>query len=96
LKKILKDAKKCELSWIDDNLSRNDAFHSILNDGEITQVIKLFRVLHFKKSKLSDNGKHLHKADEKIYKECAKLLSSELSSILKTDNSDILSLVVED
>lgn len=94
-KSMLSKVKGEKLPWIENNLERNDSFHEILNDGDIQRIVVLFRTLHSRQLELSDCGKHLPKADERIYKECSKLLCSEFSSILNLPQSDILSVVLD-
>ncbi|MBQ8860509.1 MAG: hypothetical protein IJ015_04125 [Ruminococcus sp.] len=95
LKKILTDIKGEQLSWIENNLERSEFFHSIINDGEIKQVALLFVTLHKHQNELSLRGKRLQKTDERIYKDCSKLLCSEFSSILKLEHNEVLSLILD-
>ena len=95
LKSMLNKVKGEQFSWIENNLERNECFHAILNDGDIQQIVVLFRTLHSRFLELSDCGKHLQKADERIYKECSKLLCSEFSSILNLEQSDVLSIILD-
>ncbi len=93
-KSILSKAKKDELSWCNNNFERNDKFHAILNDGDIKENIKLLRALNKRANELHKIGKHLPKADERIFKECSKLVCAEISLILSIDNSEVLPLVL--
>lgn len=95
LKKMLCDIKSEELPWIDNNLERSDSFHAILNDGEIRQVVVLFRTLHKHLLQLSSSGRRLQKADERVYKDCSKLLCSEFALILNMEQSEVLSLLLD-
>ncbi len=95
LRKLLSNIKSEQLPWVDNNLERSEKFHAILSDGEIGQVVVLFRTLHKQYLQLCERGKRLQKADERIYKECSKLLCSEFSSILKLENSAVLSLILD-
>lgn len=95
LKSMLNKAKGEQLPWIENNLERNEHFHSILNDGDVQRIVVLFRTLHSRSLELSSRGKHLQKADERIYKDCSKLLCSEFSSILNLPQSDVLSVILD-
>ncbi len=94
LKSIMSQSKKEKLDWIDNNFERNDEFHAILSDGDIKENIKLLRALNLRANELQKIGKHLPKADERIFKECSKLVCSEISLILSMENSEILPLVL--
>ena len=95
LHKLLSDLKDSKAEWIDNNLERNEKYHEILNNGDIKEIVKLTRTLHDRLQELSQNGRHLPKADERIYKDCSKLLCSEFSSILKLEQSQVLSLILD-
>lgn len=95
LTNMLSDIKGESIPFIENNLERNDVYHAILNDGDIKEIVKLFRTLHSRQLELAGRGKHLPKADERLYKDCSRLLCSELNTILNLENSEILSLLVE-
>ena len=95
LHKLLSDFKDSKAEWIDNNLERNEKYHEILNNGDIKEIVKLTRTLHDRLQELSQNGRHLPKADDRIYKDCSKLLCSEFSSILKLEQSQVLSLILD-
>ena len=92
---MLKKVRNEQLPWIDNNLERSEQYHKILSDGDIESVVVLFRTLHAQLLKLSGIGKHLPKTDERLYKECSKLLCSEFSSILNLEHSDVLSIILD-
>lgn len=95
LHKLLSDIKDSKFDWIENNLERNEKFHEILNDGNIKENVKLLRTLHARSQDLSLKGRHLQKADERIYKDCSKLLCSEFSSILNIEQSQVVSMVLD-
>ncbi len=95
LKKILAELKHAQLEWIDNNLERSERYHAVVNDGDIKENIKLLRTLYSRQCELLERGKQLPKSDERIYKECSKLLCSEFSFILDLEHSEILALILE-
>ena len=95
LKSILLKAKGVQIEWIDNNLQRTEHFHEILNDGEILRVVALFRTLHLRQKELSDRGRHLPKTDERVYKDCSRLLCSEFSAILNLAQSEVMSVIID-
>ncbi len=95
LKIMLEKVKGEQLQWVDNNLERSEQYHKILNDGDVERVVVLFRTLHAYLQKLADRGKHLPKADERLYKECSKLLCCEFSSILNLEQGEVLSVILD-
>ncbi len=95
LREILSKVKGERLDWISDYQLRTQMFQQILSEGDIVEIIKLIRALHTYQLELSNRGKRLVKSDERIYKECAKLLCSEISLILKIEKSEILPLILD-
>lgn len=84
-KLIIEHAKKELLSWDASYIDRNEYFSSIISDGEISKMISLYCTLDSKLQELSELGKGLKKSDERIYKECSRILSREISFIMDTD-----------
>ncbi len=95
LRSMLVKAKEKELDWIDNNFQRNESYHEILNDGDVQRIIALYRTLHLRLLELARRGKHLPKSDERLYKECQKLLCSEFALILNIEHSEVLSIMLD-
>ena len=85
LEKILGDAKKVELEWKENYLERSEYFQSLINCGEISCMTALFYTLYRKASELNESGKGLKKSDERIYKECTRILGRTVANIMGTD-----------
>ena len=94
LKTMMQDAKKEQLEWVDNHLRRSEIFHEILNEGEIARVLVLFKTLNARSVLLSKENKHLPKTDERIYKECQKLLCCEFSAILEIEQSEVITFIL--
>lgn len=95
LKKMMSNAKDEQLEWVDNHLRRNEVFHEILNEGEIPRILVLFKTLNSRCVMLSEENKRLPKTDERIYKECQKLLCCEFSAILDIDQSEVISFILD-
>ncbi len=96
LRRLIDESAKQNVEWIDNNLERAQVYRDILADGDFKMNIKLLRTLHARSLSLLENGRHLPKSDERIYKDCSKLIGSELSSILDMDQTEVLQLILSD
>ena len=94
LKSMVKNSDNEQIEWIDNHMRRSEVFHEILNEGEIPRVLVLFRTLNARSVMMSKENKHLPKSDERIYKECQKLLCSEFSAILDIEQSEALYIML--
>ena len=94
LKAMIKNAKNDQIKWVDNHLRRSELFHEILSEGEIPRILVLFKILNARSVVLSKENKHLPKTDERIYKECQKLLCSEISAILNVEQNEALNIML--
>lgn len=93
---LIKETADEKIEWIDDTLDRAKAYHDILVDGDIKGNIKLMRTLHDRHILLSQAGKHLPKADDRIYKDCVKLVTAQLMHILSLEQDEVLALILRE
>ena len=93
LKSIIKASKKELLKWDASYIDRNEYFSSIVSDGEISKMLSLYFTLNSKLQEMSAIGKGLKKSDERIYKECSRILARELSYIMDTDIDQALDVL---
>lgn len=94
LKAMIKNAKNDQIEWVDNHIRRSELFHEILSEGEIPRILVLFKTLNARSVVLSKENKHLPKTDERIYKECQKLLCSEISAILNVEQNEALNIIL--
>ena len=94
LKAMIQNAKKEQIEWVDNHIRRSELFHEILNEGEIPRILVLFKTLNARSVTLAQENKHLPKTDERIFKECQKLLSSEISAILNVEQNEALNIML--
>ena len=94
LKAMIKNAKNDQIEWVDNHIRRSELFHEILNEGEIPRILVLFKTLNARSVTLAQENKHLPKTDERIFKECQKLLSSEISAILNVEQNEALNIML--
>ena len=94
LKAMIQNAKKEQIEWVDNHIRRSELFHEILNEGEIPRILVLFKTLNARSVMLAQENKHLPKTDERIFKECQKLLCSEISAILNVEQNEALNILL--
>ena len=94
LKAMIQNAKKEQIEWVDNHIRRSELFHEILNEGEIPRILVLFKTLNARSVMLAQENKHLPKTDERIFKECQKLLCSEISAILNVEQNEALNIIL--
>ena len=92
--KFIKEVDSEEVLWIDNNIERTQVYREIIADGELKKNIRLLRALSRRSVSLLEEGKHLPKSDERIYKECSKLISHEISFIMQLDIDEALQLAL--
>lgn len=92
--KLMKEVDSEEVLWIDNNIERTQVYREIIADGELKKNIRLLRTLNRRSINLIEMGKHLPKSDERIFKECSKLISHELSSIMQLSPDEALKLAL--
>ncbi len=96
LKQLLAEVDVENVEWIENNLERAQIYRDILADGDIKMNIRLLRTLRIRQNTMLQSGRHLSKSDERIYKDCSKLLSSELSIVLNIEHDQVLQLVLNE
>lgn len=96
LKMLLSQVNGDGVEWIENNLERSQVYRDILADGDMKNNIRLLRTLHARSLHLSAAQRHLPKADERIYKDCTKLIVSQLSTILEIEQDQVLQMALFD
>lgn len=91
----LETAVKADYIWIDNDADRKVGFRKIIEDGEIGQMLVLFKSLYFHRDKQAENGKKLHVADERMLKSVDKVLCDVFSYVLKVPRDDVTSSIEE-
>ncbi len=94
LREILKDADCESIDWIENSLERVQTYRRILADGDIKTNITLLRTLHLRNLSVLEKGRHLPSSDERIYKDCLRLITSEFASIMHMEHDDVIKLIL--
>ena len=96
MKCLLEKVPGEKVEWIDNNIERAQVYRDIVADGDIMMNIRLLRTLHARNLSLMDADRRLPKTDERICKDCSKLIASELSYILELEQGEALQLVLSE
>lgn len=91
----LKAAVKAECIWIDSDADRKVGFRRIIEGGDVTQILVLFKSLYFHRDKQAENGKKLHVADERLLKNADKVLCDVFSYVLGMQRDTVTGVIEE-
>ena len=90
---IIENARKELLLWDSSYIARSEFFSSILSDGEMSRVISLYLTLKSKSKEMSALGKGLRNSDERIFRECSRILAREISYIMDIHIDEALDIL---
>lgn len=93
IKALIKSIKTAEDIWIDNEEERKLRFNEIVLSGDRLGCLLLIRALKTHQNELSEKGKRLHIADERIMKEAQRLISDEFSFVLKLPYEEIAAFI---
>lgn len=81
--------------WFADENERKEKFRQILARGERTELIGMIKALYQHQQLQQANGKHLHAADERFFRDAEKMLYDEFAIVLKIKPDQVLPLILE-
>lgn len=79
--------------WIDDENKRKKLFRQMLNTGDITEIVKVIKILIIKKQELESVGKHLRQQDEKMLNDSLSPLIQEIDFVCNSAETDALKYI---
>ncbi len=82
--------------WIDDDAERKLKFSQIVSSGNRRECLCMLKTLCNRQKELSEKGKRLHLADERIMREAQRLIFDEFSYVLEMDVNDVQKLICEE
>ncbi len=83
-----------EAEWIENDSIRKAANDKIIKSGEHEGLIKLIKLLYFKREECKANNKKFHIADQRAMETAEKLLYSEFAMTLGIKEEEVLSFIV--
>lgn len=87
--KVIEDMPNAKDVWINDSRIRKDTFIKIVNDGNISELCSLVRVLYFKKAEYNNLKKKIPFSDKTILETAERLVNEEIASVLNIDLNDV-------
>lgn len=79
-----------DVTWIEDNRTRNSHFQKILLEGTAPELMRLTRAVWHRRNELRARGKKNLMADENAFKKAERILFDELSLVLGISRDEIL------
>ncbi|EQK41245.1 carD-like/TRCF domain protein [[Clostridium] bifermentans ATCC 638] len=87
---LLNDMANMDVSWIDDDKTRNKEFNAMLKSGKCEELIKLIRNIYCNNEKVKSIGKKPHQVDDNVMKEAERLLNEELAIALNISPDEVI------
>lgn len=81
--------------WIDDENKRKEKYKEILSGGNRTEIIKMIRSVYQMKVKRQSEGKKLHVADERFFKDAERLINEEFAYVLDIERGKVVEFITE-
>jgi len=83
-----------EAEWIENDSMRKAANDEIIKSGEHEGLIKLIKLLYFKREECKANNKKFHISDQRAMETAEKLLYSEFAMTLGIKEEEVFSFIV--
>ncbi len=93
--KIIDRASSEELSWIENDRERHNAFKDIMLYGSSKDMLKLTRALYRRQQEQVAKGKKLHVSDEKVFKEAGKIINEEIAYVFDMEQDKVLDFIAD-
>ncbi|NCA98196.1 MAG: CarD family transcriptional regulator [Clostridia bacterium] len=90
---LIHSMPEIESEWILDDSSRKAKFSEILQSGDLKEIVRLIKMIHFRRLDLQNSGKHLGNADAEIMKQAEKILHHEFACVLDLQPDDVLDFI---
>lgn len=81
--------------WIDDDNERKARFGEIVTSGDRKACLVMLKTLVDRQKELSEKGKRLHLADERVMREAQRLINDEFGYVLGMGVEDVKALIFE-
>lgn len=91
---LIRSMPQEDAHWIEDENERKQAYKEVLAQGDRVKLIQTIKALYLHREKLRTQGKKLHVADERFFKEAEKLLYDEFAHVLHIAREEILPYIL--
>ena len=68
--------------WIENDNQRKEKYREIIKSGNRKELMKMIRTLYLYQQELKKDGKKIHAADDKFFKDAEKVLYDEFAYVL--------------
>lgn len=80
-------------AWVEDENARKETYRRILSQGDQRELIRAIKAVYLHQKSLREQGKKLHVADERFFKEAEKILYSEFALVLHLQPDQVLPFI---
>ncbi len=95
IEQIIRDMPEEELLWFDDEAERKEKFREVLFRADTRELVRMIKALYLHQQKQQEKGKHLHAADERVFKEAEKILYDEFALVLQIRPEQVVPFITE-
>lgn len=95
IREIIRSMPQKSSIWYTDENERKEKFRQILARGDRTELVGMIKALYQHQQHQQANGKHLHAADERFFRDAEKMLYDEFALVLKIKPDQVLPLILE-
>lgn len=76
--------------WVENENERKELYKNILANGDHLELIKMIKAIYAHKKDREAEGKRLHMADERFFKDAEQILYNELRYVLELESKEDL------
>lgn len=95
IRALIRSMPQEEVNWIEDENERKLAYKQVLTQGDRTKLIQTIKALYLHREEQRTQGKKLHVADERFFKEAEKMLYDEFAHVLHIQREEILPYILQ-
>ena len=92
---IIRSLTQEESTWIENEQERKEEYKRIMAQGDRKALITMIKTLYLHKQNLKLQGRKLHVADERFFKEAEKILYDEFALVLHIDAEQVVPFIME-
>ena len=81
--------------WIENDNQRKEKYREIIKSGNRKELMKMIRTLYLYQQELKKDGKKIHAADDKFFKDAEKVLYDEFAYVLDIEQEDVVSFICD-
>lgn len=91
---LIKEVKKAEPLWYDNEKERKEKFNDIITRGDRKEILQLINALYINKQEREAIGKKMYASDEKLMREAEKLIYEEFATVLNIKPDKVVDYIV--